>query len=66
MYGIKKYIRDDYKGIKKSLENETELMWQLKLFKINPTISEMYMLTNKVLRKLKIKKAEDGLMKIDL
>ncbi|MDZ5254379.1 glycosyltransferase family 2 protein [Clostridium sp. LIBA-8841] len=66
MYGIKKYIRDDYKGIKKSLENETELMWQLKLFKINPTISEMYMLTNKVLRKLKLKKAEDGLMKIDL
>lgn len=66
MNEIKDYIRNNFKDIEKSLKNERELMWQLKLFKINPNLGDIYTLLNKILRKLRLKKAEVGLMKIDL
>lgn len=66
MNDIKEYIKSNFRNIKKSLKNERELIWQLHLFQINPNLNRIYILSSKILKKLGLKKAELGLMRIEL
>ena len=66
MNDIKEYIKSNFRNIEKSLKNERELIWQLYLFKINPNLNRVYILSSKILKKLGLKKAELGLMRIEL
>lgn len=66
MNDIKEYIKSNFRHIEKSLKNERELIWQLNLFQINPNLNRIYILSSKILKKLGLKKAELGLMRIDL
>ena len=66
MNDIKEYIKSNFRHIEKSLKNERELIWQLNLFQINPNLNRLYILSSKILKKLGLKKAELGLMRIDL
>lgn len=66
MNDIKEYIKSNFRNIEKSLKNERALIWQLHLFQINPNLNRIYILSSKILKKLGLKKAELGLMRIDL
>jgi len=62
---IREYICDKYDDFGNAVKNDKYMNHQLRYFKISPALRKMYVYYNKVLRKLKIKKSEPGLKRIE-
>ena len=63
---IKDYIYKNSKKFEDALVDNKYMANQLKFFLINPNLRNMYIFFNKVLMKLKIKKSEPSLKRIEL
>lgn len=63
---IEKYICDNYNSLKDAVDNDKSMKKELIYFKINPFLRILYVYYSKVLRKLKIKKSEPSLKRIEL
>lgn len=61
---IQQYLKNHYSKLKKAVEDDKELRRQLRLFKIHPFLNIMFLLTCKVLRKLKVVPQQKGLERI--
>ncbi len=62
---IKDYILDNITEIRNAVEEDKELTRRLILFKNNYYLYKGYVLTNKILKRLKLKVAEPALKRID-
>ncbi len=62
---IKDYILDNTTEIRNAVEEDKELTRRLILFKNNYYLYKVYVLTNKILKRLKLKVAEPALKRID-
>ena len=63
---LRNYIVDNYENIILSINDDVELRNEVVLFKINYNISRVYVISNKILRKLGIKSQHKSLKKISL
>lgn len=63
---LKDYIVDNYEDIVFSIKDDNELSIEVKLFKFNYFLSRLYVNSNRVLRKLKLKSQSKPLKKINL
>lgn len=63
---LKDYILNNYDDIIEQIKSDRELTIEVKLFKFNYLLSSIYVNSNRVLRKLRIKKQSRSLKKIDL
>lgn len=61
---IKTYIRDNYKEIEKSLKDDKEVIVRLQLFNKSYKMYVIYCLSDKILRKLKLKSQHKSLKKV--
>lgn len=52
---LRNYIIDNYKIIREAISDDKELKIELDLFRVNYSLSRIYVILNKILRKLKIK-----------
>lgn len=66
MYNIKKYINKEYKNIKYAVKNDKDLLNQLMAFNLNPKINQLYIFFIKVLKKIRLLKADYKLKKIQV
>ncbi|EOU1115907.1 glycosyltransferase [Clostridium perfringens] len=63
---LRNYIIDNYKIIREAISDDKELKIELDLFRVNYSLSRIYVILNKILRKLKIKKQYKYLRRISL
>lgn len=63
---LRNYIIDNYKTIREAISDDKELKIELDLFRINYSLSRIYVILNKILKKLKIKEPNKSLRKISL
>ena len=63
---LKEYIFNNYEDIVYSIKDDNELSIEVKLFKLNYFFSRLYVNSNRVLRKLKLKSQSKPLKKIKL
>ncbi|MCR8925007.1 glycosyltransferase [Priestia megaterium] len=63
---IQKYIQNNYRFLKKSVENDSHLIQQLYLFSVHPYCNVLFLGLRKLLRKLKLFPQPVGLQRIDL
>lgn len=63
---LKNYILENYENIKVSVKDDFELSREISLFKRSYMLSRIYVNSNKILKKLKIKKELPGLKKISI
>lgn len=61
---LRDYILSNYLNIQEAIKEDKELSKEVKLFKLNYLLSRIYVNTNKVLRKVKLKKQSPSLKKV--
>ena len=64
--GIEQYIDENYGYFRQAVKSDKYTSNELKYFKINPYLRLIYVYCNKILRKLKIRKSEPSLKRIEL
>ena len=61
---LKDYIINNYLKIQEAIKDDKELSTEVQLFKLNYSLSRIYVNINKILRKVNLKKQSPSLKKL--